>query len=116
MNREQYDTLAAPYNVELTSTIAKDRVLWAAYITEREIKRMRCIIALGLHPVYDSFDDFLCDYFPDYSWNPVSFRQDMDTILGNETWLMLARELKAVRGYDFEEQLQLAVIHNEAEM
>ena len=115
MDRNEYDKLAEPYAVVLTSEIAKDRTLWAAYIQEREIKRMRKIIAIGLHPVYDDFNDFLCDYFPDFSWNPASFKQDMNTILGNQTWLMLAAELKAARGFDFESQLRLALAEAIAE-
>ena len=77
-------------------------------IVERERDRLRKLIVNGLDPVYGSFDEFLSDFYPDFSWNEVS-RLELQALLDDTEWFALAADLKVKRGYNFPAEIERAL-------
>lgn len=70
----------------------------------RELVRL---LADGLHPAYKSWDEFMIDYHPDFSWsNP---RPELQACLDDAEWMRLAGEVKAKYGVDFAEEHRQAI-------
>lgn len=113
MDEAEYNRLAVVYKESTVDIHTMSREQWREYVVRRECKRMRCLIVLDLHPAYSDFDDFLCDYFPDFSWNQEEFVKDVNAVLADPYWQSLAADLKAGRGYDFVHELTQAL--NEAD-
>jgi hypothetical protein len=78
-------------------------------VLNREIARMKDILANGLNPAYDDFNDFLFDYYADFSWTPSESLTQMDRLLSNPEWLALAFQINVKHGFDFRAELTLAV-------
>lgn len=118
-----WEKLAAPYEVKMTTPdhlqagkelgdwykSPEGKAAWSAYIQEREIKRVQCWIDHGLCPVYDSFNDNLCDVFPGFSWDTEGFLADMRALLANDKWRTLCGQLMEVRGWDMLKEVHLAI-------
>jgi hypothetical protein len=71
-------------------------------ILAREIARLQKIEQEGISPVYDDFNDFLYDYYPNFSWNDACLEQHQ-WCLDSPEWQALAASIKAKYGYDFVE-------------
>ena len=69
-------------------------------IVDREVRRLDKILAEGMDPAYRSFDEFLCDWGADFSWNTWSM-VEFAALLLDERWMALAERIKAKHGYDF---------------
>jgi len=71
-------------------------------VVHREITRLTTILTQGLHPVYEaSFDNFLYDYFPDFSWTTTVMMQQVAEVEADPRWRSLAAQVKAKHGFDF---------------
>jgi len=70
-------------------------------ILEREIARMESILKDGLPACYSDFEDFLCDYGPDFSWTSEVTIIQLDELLASARWLELAEQIKTSSGFDF---------------
>lgn len=86
---------------------------WGNYVVARELRRMRVILELGLHPVYDNFEAFLDDYFPDFSWKTHAFIQDLRSIYQNPEWIKLAVAIREKWGFDFISEVNAAIVEAE---
>lgn len=70
---------------------------------------METILEQGLNPVYDDFDDFLYDYFPDFSWVPSSADVQLKELLASEEWCNLAARILEKHKIDFVKAINLAI-------
>lgn len=75
-------------------------------VVAREVARLQSILKDGLPKCYKDFNEYLFDFFPDFSWTVDDTLQEMAALLGDERWLQLARLVKAEFGFDFEKQVQ----------
>lgn len=107
--RLEYEASVKAEFGEQPKRINSPRAAWTASLVAGEVWRMRVLLKFGLHPVYDKFSDFLCDYFPDFSWNPEQFKRDVAAVLADPQWQQLAAEIKAQRGWDFVHELNEAL-------
>lgn len=69
-------------------------------IVEREINLLKDIIQTGTPECYTSFDSYLCDWGPEFSWNEVMVAE-MQALLDNPEWLALAEQVKSKTTWDF---------------
>lgn len=79
------------------------------HILDRERKRVKTIIEVGLDPAYTNFDDFLWDFYPDFSWNVNESKAQLIALSEDPEWVALTAELKAKRGFDFVETVTKAI-------
>lgn len=70
-------------------------------VLDRELARLQKILDKGLAPCYDDFQDFLCDWGPDFSWTPAATIIQLDELLASQEWLALAEQVKVAHGHDF---------------
>ena len=78
-------------------------------IVQREKARLRKLLQEGLHPIYEGkFEDFLCDFYPDFSWNAVLY-DELQACLDDPEWIVLAVEVKQKWGFDFRKDMQEGV-------
>ena len=75
----------------------------------RENARMLEILQRGLNPVYTDFNDFLYDYFSDFSWD-ASRNNQFKALLASPHWCELAKKIKATHGHDFVAEINKALI------
>jgi hypothetical protein len=78
------------------------------YIIKRERARLKDLIDNGLPPCYDSFQDYLCDFYPDFSWNENSIHE-LRFLVNDMVWLELAAQLSLGRGYNFINEVLAAI-------
>lgn len=79
------------------------------YILKRERARLESIIDnKGLPDVYDSFRDYLFDFYPDFSWNGDS-KVELQWLLDDADWRNLAGEIKYKYGFDFVDEIKQAI-------
>lgn len=81
-------------------------------VVQREVVRLEEILKNGLPACYKTFDQFLFDFFPDFSWNQDSL-DEYAALLADTEWCALAEQVKAKYGYDFKEEIILALNDNE---
>lgn len=98
MLHEEYTVLAQPFYDEMERL--KDES-WVAWLVRRQRIQMRLIIEHGINPVYEDFNDFLFDFWPNFSWNEKQYIVDCQTLLADAEWNELAIKVKAKYGYDF---------------
>lgn len=113
LSRAEYELAAKPYRVPLQTSLASPQ--GHAYIQLREVKRLEKILALGLHPCYMDFDEFLCDFYPDFSWNSKDCNAELRMLLADPEWMGLAAQVLEARGMDFVSELQRALEQPEEE-
>lgn len=68
---------------------------------DREIKRMKDILQSDIPSIYNDFEDYLNDYFPDFSWNQKDAEIEQEYLLNNKEWQDIAEKIKRKYGYDF---------------
>lgn len=81
-------------------------------VVDYQIEKLEMVRDDGLASVYESWWDYLCDYWPDFSWSPEILMAETEACLKSEKWLMVAAEIKAKHGFDFVQELKEG--HNEA--
>lgn len=98
MLHEEYNDIAQPFYDEMERLKGESRLVW---LVRRNRIEMRLILEHGLCPAYEDFDDFLFDYWPNFSWNEKQYIIDCQTLLADAEWNELAIKVKAKYGYDF---------------
>jgi hypothetical protein len=78
------------------------------HILTRERRRLDKLLTNGLDPVYDDWEDYWYDFFPDFSWTFDCIRE-LQWLLDDPQWQDLAAQLKASRGVDFPAMLAKAI-------
>jgi hypothetical protein len=79
-------------------------------VVQREIDRLQNILKEGLHPVYlGSFEEFLYDFHPDFSWNTNNVLE-YQSLLDSPEWMKVAEEVREKRGYDFIKEMREAIV------
>jgi hypothetical protein len=97
LSKDEYDRLAVSFHVPYVPGTPEQ---WVAYIRVREVQRLKKILALGLHPVYTDLEDYLNDFFPDFSWND-KIVGELRMLLADPEWLALAAKVLEVRNLNF---------------
>ena len=92
----------------MTTTTATKR----PYLLKRERERMTDILK---NDIFGTFESFLYDYYPDFSWKPPEMVEELEIIVNDPAWLTLAEQIKAARGYDFATEVRNAIEHLKAE-
>lgn len=115
LTRDEYDSAAGSYHVRFVPGTVLAEPDGIAYIKRREVKRLEKILALGLNPIYTSFDDYLFDFYPDFSWNSKDCNTQLRMLLADPDWTALAAQVLESRGIDFVEELQRALDQPEEE-
>ena len=54
----------------------------------------------GLADCYDDFNDFLCDFWPDFSWNPEACQAEVTAVLADSRFQCIIPNLNAEWGID----------------
>lgn len=83
-------------------------------IVSRERARLAGMLETGVFPPtgYDDSNDWLCDLYPDFSWN-AALQRELRACIADPEWLKLAEQLKTTFGFciltEFTEALAEAV-------
>lgn len=89
---------------------AKVRQNKTRLMVRREVGRLMDISKSGLPPIYSEkpvfspWEDFLCDYWPDYPWNPVHMLHTLEAVTSDPEWQAAADAVRIKHGYDFKRE------------
>lgn len=77
---------------------------------QRERDRMKDLLQNGMHEVYGGdWEEYLADYYPDYSWKPETSMLEFKAVLADPEWQQLAAQVKQQLNFDFVAELNLAL-------
>jgi hypothetical protein len=75
-------------------------------LAEYQILHLVDIAERGLPDCYDSFEDFLFDFWPDFSWNEEKSHPEIQAVLDDPRFKKIVPVLKETWGIDMEEDLK----------
>lgn len=83
-------------------------------LAENQILHLVEIAEKGLPDCYDSFEDFLCDFWPDFSWTPKECIPEIKAVLADPRFKTIVPVLKETWNVDMEEELREGLTFHES--
>lgn len=79
-------------------------------LLQRERARMKDLLQNGMPEVYgNDWEEYLADYYPDYSWKPETSMLEFRAVLADPEWQQLAAQVKQKMNFDFVAELNQAL-------
>jgi hypothetical protein len=82
-------------------------------LAEYAILHLQEIAKNGLPDCYKSFDEFLYDFYPDFSWNPDESSKEIQAVLNDPRFKEVVPILKKDWNIDMKEELEKAIVQIE---